>query len=87
MRIVVVYKEFSDYAREVTEWIDTFEKRSGQTVEQLDPESPDGEMFCSSRDITRYPTVAVVDNDGKTYEMWPGTPLPIIDEVMSYLTR
>ena len=87
MRIVVVYKEFSDYAREVEEWIHEFEHRSGRDVEKLNPESPEGEGFCVARDIVQYPTVAVVDDDGKTYGVWTGTPLPMIDEVMGYMTR
>ena len=87
MRIVVVYKQYSDVAREAMEWIDEFSRRSGREVEELDPDTPDGETFCVSRDIVQYPTIAVADDDGKTYEMWSGTPLPVIDEVMGYLTR
>ena len=87
MRIVVVYKQFSDHAREVDEWIHEFEQRSGRELEKLDPEMPDGESFCTAREIMEYPTIAVVDSDGKTYEMWRGSPLPVIDEVMGYIAR
>lgn len=87
MRIVAVYKQFSDHAREVDEWIHEFEQRSNFTVETLDPEMPDGESFCTARDILEYPTIAIVDTDGKTYETWKGTPLPVIDEVMGYIVR
>ncbi len=86
MRIVVIYRDSSDHSREVTEWIDQFERRSGTEVEKLDPDSLDGETFCSARDIMHYPTITVVDGEGKTYESWSGSPLPIIDEVMGYLT-
>ena len=87
MRVVVVYKQFSDYAREVDEWISEFEHRSGFEIEKLDPEMPDGELFCTARDILEYPTISVVGDDGKTYEMWHGTPLPVIDEVIGYIAR
>ncbi len=87
MRIIVVYKEYSDYSREVEEWISEFENRSGHEVEKLDPEMPDGETFCVSRDIVRYPAIVVADTDGKTYETWAGTPLPVIDEVIGYAIR
>lgn len=87
MRIVVIYKPFSDAAREVEEWLDQFERRSGLEVEKLDPEMPDGESFCTARDIVEYPTIVVTDSDGKTYETWSGTPLPVIDEVMGYIAR
>ena len=87
MRVIVVYKQFSDHAREVDEWIREFEHRSNREVEVLVPEMPDGEIFCTSRDIVEYPAIAVTDTDGKTYETWTGTPLPVIDEVMGYIAR
>lgn len=87
MRIIVVYKPFSDTAREVDEWIHEFEHRTSQDLEILDPEMPDGEIFCTSRDIVEYPAIVVADTDGKTYETWTGTPLPVIDEVMGYIAR
>ena len=80
MRVVVVYKPFSDTAREVEEWIREFEQRSNREV-------PDGEIFCTSRDIVEYPAIVVADTDGKTYETWTGTPLPVIDEVIGYIAR
>ena len=85
MRIVVVYKPFSDTAREVEEWIHEFEHRTGSEIETLDPEMPDGESFCVARDIVEYPTIVAADSDGKTYETWAGRPLPVIDEVISYI--
>lgn len=87
MRIIVIYKPFSDTAREVDEWLSEFERRANIEVEKLDPEMPDGEMFCTARDIVEYPTIVVADTDGKTYESWSGTPLPVIDEVMGYIAR
>lgn len=87
MRIVVIYREYSDHAREVMEWIDQFERRSGRTIEQIDPDSPDGETFCTAREIMQYPTITVTDDDGKPYGIWSGSPLPVIDEVMGYITR
>jgi hypothetical protein len=87
MRIVAVYKDYSDHAREMNEWLDQFERRSGQVIDRIDPESLDGETFCTARDIVLYPTIAVVGDDGKTYEMWSGSPLPVIDEVMGYIAR
>lgn len=87
MRIVVIYREYSDHAREVVEWIDQFERRSGRTIEQMDPDSPDGETFCTAREIMQYPTITVTDDNGKPYGIWSGSPLPVIDEVMGYITR
>ena len=87
MKILVVFKEFSDKAREVFEWIDAFERRSGVTVEKLEPESKEGESFCMAHDIVEYPTVLVIGEDGKVFESWRGTPMPQIDTVMAYMVE
>ena len=84
MRVVVVYKDFSDYSREVHEWMDEFTRRSGRSVEEVDPESMDGETFCRARDIVEYPTIVVIGDEGKTYEQFSGRALPQIDTVMAY---
>lgn len=85
MRIVIIFKPFSDHARECEEWIHEFEHRTNTQLEVLDPESPDGETFCVARGIMEYPAIAVVDSDGKSYETWTGSPLPVIDEVTAYV--
>lgn len=88
MKIVAVFKEFSDHGREVLDWIRDFEERAGVEVEKLEPESKEGEAFCRARDIVEYPTIAVVnESDGKTYEMWSGRPLPSIDNVEFYIVN
>ena len=86
MRIVVVFKEFSDKAREAFEWIDVVEKRSGVEVEKINPESKEGEVFAIAHDIVEYPTVLVIGEDGKVYESWRGSPMPMIDTVVAYLS-
>ena len=86
MRIIAVFKENSEQARNVLEWIEQFERRTGKEVEQIDPETLEGEMFVRARDIVEYPTIMVCsDEDGKTYEMFVGSALPQIDTVMAYV--
>ena len=85
MRVLVVFKEYSDKAREVFEWIEEFERRSGRKVEKMNPESKDGESFCVAHDIVEYPTVLAIGEDGKVYEQWSGVPMPQIDTVMGYM--
>lgn len=87
MKVKIVFKEFSDHAREVFEWIDQFEHRTGREVEKVDPESREGEGYCQARGIMEYPTVVVEGDEGRMVEQWGGTPLPVIDDVMAYVTN
>ena len=85
MKITIVYREESDYAREVFDFLRDFEKRIGQTIEEIDPDSPRNEFFIRAYDIVEYPTILALTDEGKVLNQWRGRPLPMIDEVSYYL--
>lgn len=84
MKTVVVYKEQSDHARAVTDFLRDFERRTGRTLETIDPDTRDGSAFCQTHDIVEYPTLIATDDQGKLVQMWRGLPLPTISEVSYY---
>ena len=51
MPIVVVCPERRDYTRSVEEYVRDYERRAGQKLQIIDPESRDGADFCRSYDI------------------------------------
>ena len=84
MRAVVVYKEVSEHARNVEEFLRYFTSVTGRELETLNPETRDGAGFCETYDITQYPTVIALSDDGQMLNMWAGEPLPRVDEVSYY---
>ena len=84
MRVVVVYKEHSDHAREVNDYLRDYFKATGRELETLDPESPRGESFCKANDIVEYPTIIAVNDFGSMIQVWPGRPLPQISQISYY---
>jgi hypothetical protein len=82
MRIVIVWNEQTDYAREVREWLDAYKHDGGGKIEHLDPETKAGADFAEAYDIVEYPTILALQNDGKVSAMWRGTPLPQVEQVM-----
>lgn len=85
MRAVVVYKEESDHAREVIDYLADFMRQTGRELEVIDPETPDGAMFCRTYDIVEYPSIIALSNDGALQNLWRGRPLPTISEVSYYV--
>ncbi len=85
MRIVCVWRRDSDYGRAMEEWLMEFERRTGQEVETLDPDTRDGVGFCSAYDIVEYPTIIALDNNGAALASWRGAMLPTFDEVIYWL--
>lgn len=84
MRTVVVYKDNTDYARSVTEFLHDFKQQTGRDLETVDPDSVAGESFCKAYDIVLYPTVIALADDSHMQQIWQGLPLPTIMEVSFY---
>jgi len=84
MRVVVIYKDRTDYARQVTDYLHDFNRQTGRELETMDPETPDGVSFCRTYDILQFPTIVALSDDGQLLHMWKGLPLPTISEVSYY---
>jgi len=84
MRTIIVYKDASDHARPVIEFMREFERRTGKKVETMEPETPGGVSFCTTYDIVEYPTTVALDDQGRMQQMWRGLPLPTISEISYY---
>lgn len=84
MRVVVIYKDESDHAREVLDYLRDYERETGRTLETIDPDTADGSSFCRVYDIVEYPSIAALSDDGQLQNLWRGTPLPQISEVSYY---
>ena len=79
MRVLIIYRTESDYARRVFDYLRDFSRRTGHAIEEFDPDTREGQSLCHTYDIVEYPTIlALADN------MWRGLPLPTIDEVGYY---
>lgn len=87
MKVVVVWRDNTDYARAVTTFLDDFARQTGRTLDSLDPDTSDGSSFCRTYDVMEYPTVIALSNDGQMQQLWQGSPLPTISEVSYYASQ
>jgi hypothetical protein len=85
VRVVVIYKDESDHAREVLDYLQDFARQTGHTLETMDPDTPEGIDFCKVYDIVEYPTMIALSDNGSMQNMWRGWPLPTINEVSYYV--
>lgn len=84
MRAVVVFREQSDHARPVREFLREYERRVGRELETVNPDTREGSQLCRLYDIVEYPSVVAMSDDGVMQQMWRGLPLPLINEVTFY---
>jgi hypothetical protein len=85
MKAVVIYKDESDHAREVLDYLRDFKRQTGHDLETMNPDTAAGTDFCRTYDIVEYPTIVALSDDGSLQNMWRGRPLPTISEVSYYV--
>lgn len=87
MKTLVLYRLHSDHGRDVEEFIEDL-KKSGASikVEVMNVDTREGMSTASLYDVTRYPAIMVLRDDGILQKLWEGVPLPMINEVEAYLT-
>lgn len=85
MRTVVIYKEQTDYARQIDEYLRDFERQTGHRLEIMNPDTREGAMFCRTYDIVEYPSIVALDDNGQLQNIWRGTSLPTINELSYYV--
>ncbi len=84
MKVVVVYKDNSDHARAVYNFLRDYEIRIGRKLDTVDPDTRDGADFCRLYDVVEYPSVVAITDTGILQQMWRGIPMPLISEVSYY---
>lgn len=84
MRVVIVYKDNSEYTRSVYDFLRDYEARTGKQLETINPDTREGSYFCRLYDIVEYPSIVAVTDSGSLQYMWRGLPLPLINEVSYY---
>jgi len=85
MRVVIVTKDNTDYARSVSDFLGDFTRQTGHELEVIDPDTPNGASFCRAYDIVEYPTIIALSDDGAMQQQWRGMPFPPISEVSYYV--
>jgi len=85
MRVIVIFKDQTDYSHEVFDYLSDFKRQTGHELETLDPDTASGTHFCNTYDIVEYPSVIAISDDGTMQNLWRGLPLPTISEVSGYV--
>lgn len=85
MRVICVFRDNQDYTRTVTDWMEDVRRQTGYELEAMDPDS--NTAFCETYDIVEYPAILALGNDGEVLAMWRGREMPLINDVLYYLSN
>jgi hypothetical protein len=87
MKVLVLYRERSEHRQTIEELIGRFKNLHPKSkVEVLDIDHRDGMAMASLYDVTRYPAVLTLRDDGTVLQTWQGTDdIPRIDDISYYV--
>ncbi|MBR2836852.1 hypothetical protein IKE79_00670 [Candidatus Saccharibacteria bacterium] len=85
MRVICIYRDNQDYTRSVTDWMENLRRQTGHEIETMNPD--ENTEFCQTYDIVEYPTIMALGESGEVLAMWRGRDLPLINEVLYYITQ
>jgi hypothetical protein len=82
MRLTVLYRDNSEHARSVFEFIEMLRRRyPDKKADLLDIDTRQGAAEAVLHGIMQYPAFVVTSIDGRVLQQWEGLPTPLIDEV------
>jgi hypothetical protein len=85
MKVVILYKPRSEFARQVETYVRDYQDRHESTrLELIDYDSRDGYALATLYDIMAVPAILAMGNDGSLLQAWVGPDLPLMDEIAYY---
>ena len=88
MKVVVLYRPNSEYARAVEDFLRGLREVHNldeRHLKVLDYDSRDGSALASIYDIMTQPAILVTNDDGGYIKHWEGSKLPLQEEVTGYM--
>ena|SRR5579871_6548156 len=87
MKAVVLYHPKSDHGGLVEDFARDYKNSRGRRLELVSLETRDGAATASLYDVTQYPAILILADDGGVQSLWQGLPLPSMGEIDSYIMQ
>lgn len=84
MKVLVLYRPNSEHERRVLDFVRDFERQTSKALEMVSLDTVDGASKARVYDITQYPAVMALDDNGSVLKLWMGEHLPLINEVSAF---
>jgi len=88
MKVLVLYRPESEHRARIEEFISNFNASNSYSgkLDVINVDTREGVSSASLYDVTRYPAVLVVRDDGIMQKLWQGIEeVPLVNEVQAYM--
>ncbi len=87
MKILVLYRPDSEFARPVEEFAHDIERQQNVKPELVSLDTREGANMAQLYDIVQYPAILATRDSGEVLQIWAGPQLPLMNEVAAYANR
>ena len=87
MKIVILYRPDSEFARPVEEFAHDIERQQNVKPELMSLDTREGANMAQLYDIVQYPAILATRDSGEVLQIWAGSQLPLMNEVAAYANR
>ncbi len=84
MKAVILYHPNSEFSRIVEEYARDFERTHAKVIELVSLDTPEGANMARLYDVTAYPALLALRDNGEMMNYWQGPVLPLMGEVAAY---
>ncbi len=84
MKVTILYRPNSEFARSVEEFSHDIARQQNITPELVSIDTREGAAMASIYDITSYPAIMALRDDGGMAQLWMGERLPLMNEVAAF---
>ena len=87
MKLLVLYRPFSEHASVVETFIRDFQRQHDMEgkIEMVSLDTAAGAQKAEAYGLWAYPAIIASTDDGRALNVWQGEPLPLMNEVAGYI--
>jgi hypothetical protein len=87
MKVVILYHPKSEHEGKVLDFVSEYKRLKNKEIETVSLETPEGAEKARVYDITIYPAILALKEDGQLINMWQGDNFPLLDQLDYYNQR
>ena len=84
MRVVILYHPKSEHWGRVADYAHDFQRFKDKPLELVSLETVEGAHLAELYDVTLYPAILAIANDGHLQKLWQDEQLPLMNELEYY---
>jgi hypothetical protein len=85
MKLVMLYRPDSEFARTVETYVHDFERSKREEIQLISLDTREGADLAELYDIVQYPALLARRDNGELLKAWQGPYLPLMNEVAGYI--